>query len=328
MNLDRFAEQAVIGALLLEPERYADVREWLEAADFDGLAERQAYEAMQSLATNGDDITPAGVNRELSDGERGPTSADAPFLVSCMQACPVAARAAVYGRMVLETSIRRRVTSEATGLRQRAERATTSTELNRVFAGVDAVRRRVERLHERETKADRSFSPTPLNADDLVPLRRSPGPNDAVVERSAVLSLVDQPLALGRVSRWLERTDFSDPECSVVFGELQVMLGEGKPIDALTVAWRASRSGMSGPVVEALLDVQLKPTQPRPDATRAARLVLEQSVRGAVIDTTHALEESVQNVGATHDPTGEAYARLNSLWPNQRRLIRAGMSSA
>jgi replicative DNA helicase len=328
MNLDRSAEQAVIGALLLEPARFSEVSEWLEPDDFDGLAERQAYEAIRDITASGTPATPSTVSELLqSSGATRPGSADAPFLVSCMQACPVASRAAVYGRMVLDTSIRRRVSIQVAGLRHRAEQAVTTTDLNMVFARVDRVRRDVERLHLREAKADQSFSPTPLRADDLPPAPRTVRRFDVAIERTAVLALVDQPLALSRVTRWLERSDFSDPDCRLVYGELEMMLRERKPIDPLTVAWRTSRRTSTNAVVEALVDLQ-KSDRPRPDATSAARRVLEQSVRGVVIDATRALELSAEQVVPDVATTAEAYERLNALWRDQRRLIRAGLTSA
>src|SRR5680860_829532 len=125
--------------------------------------------------------------------DRPPNSADAPFLVSCMSTCPVAARTPVYGRMVLETSIRRRVSEQAAGLRYRAEQAVTSTDLNLVFARVDAVRRDVERLHVREARADGVASPSPLNVENLAPVPVPDGHRDANAERTAVMALVHQP---------------------------------------------------------------------------------------------------------------------------------------
>src|SRR5512145_2070184 len=105
MTPDRAAECSAIGALLLEPDRFADVREWLEPGDFHGTAERQAYEAICAVGTRGQALSPAAVDHELRDRRKSaPLVADGAYLVGCMQLCPTPALAAVYGRMVLEMS--------------------------------------------------------------------------------------------------------------------------------------------------------------------------------------------------------------------------------
>jgi replicative DNA helicase len=328
MELDRHAERAVIGALLLEPERFEEVREWLQADDFGGIASRQAYEVMQSLADAGRALTPSAVNERLvTESTTMRMGADAPFLVGCMQVCPAPSRVAFYGRMVLDSSIRRRISTHADGLRRRAEQTVTSRDLTLVFGLVDRVRRDVERLHTREAKASGAYAPSPLKVDELPVTRCATAGYDAGLERTAVLALVHQPLALPRVSTWLESSDFRDPESALVYRELLSMMAARKPVDALTVAWQVSRRMLGNRVVDALLDVQQSGPH-LPDATIAARRVLEQSVRCAVIDASAALENVAVNTAADVPATAEAHARLNRLWPKQRRLIKAGLTSA
>ena len=248
MTPDRAAERAVIGALLLEPERFADVREWLEPGDFYGTAEQQAYEAICTVGARGEVLSPAAVDRELRDRRTSaPLLADGAYLVGCMQLCPTPTRAAVYGRMVLEMSIRRRVVDQGTRLRQRAEKAATSHDLTLVFAQVDSVRRDVERLHQREAQAARSHSPTPLLAPNLDALRRRPAREDLSTERTAIHALVDQPSSLEVVTRWLAPSDFSDAECSGLYTEMTSLHEAKKPIDRVTLAWRAMRTGAQRP---------------------------------------------------------------------------------
>jgi replicative DNA helicase len=325
MSVDRAAEQAVIGAVLLEPTRFADVREWLQPDDFQGTAERQAYEAMCTLDERGQALSPSALNHELQARRRSvPLLADGAYLVGCMQLCPAPARAAVYGRMVLEMSIRRRVVDQGARLRQRAEKAVTSHDLNLVFARVDSARRDVERLHRREAQAARSHSPTPLLAEGLEPLRRRPHRDEVPAERSAIHALVDQPDALAVVTRWLASGDFSDVECSGLYAEMTALHEAKKPIDRITLAWRAMSVGLDGPVCDSLAtprDVAAVASDP----VRASREVLQQSVRAAVLSTADVLEDMTNAV--RNNATTVAYARLNNLWPQQRRLINAGMSS-
>ena len=325
MTPDRAAERAVIGALLLEPERFADVREWLEPGDFYGTAEQQAYQAICALGARGQTLSPAAVDHELRDRRTSaPLLADGAYLVGCMQLCPTQARAAVYGRMVLEMSIRRRVVDQGTRLRQRAEKAVTSHDLNLVFAQVDSVRRDVERLHQREAQSTRSHSPTPLLAPDLEALPRRASRQDVAAERNAIHALVDQPAALDVATRWLSPTDFSDAECSRLYGEMAALHEARSQIDRVTLAWRAMRVGLAGPVCESLVSPRDSATV-SPDPIRSSREVLHRSVRASVLSTADELEGMTSDVRG--NATSEAYGRLNSLWPQQRRLIEARLSN-
>ena len=325
MSLNRTAEQVVIGAILLQPRQFQEVREWLTPEDFEGTAERQAYQAICDLSETHEPVSPAAVERRLRlPHEYSPALADASFVVACMQRCPEPSRAPVYGRMVLELSIRRHVVERALGLRHRAGAASTADELNRVFAEVDSVRRDVERLHLREALAANSKSPTPLIAGELPPLLRTATGNEYQLEIRTVRTLADQPAALDTVTRWLKPGDFSHDTCAGLYGELQLMRAANNPIDPLTLAWRAERVGMRGPACAALL-ANASPDDAPADPVALSRRVLESSVQAAVLVTA----ESLQDLGKTsqQSATAVAYARLNNLWPQQRRLVRARLSS-
>jgi replicative DNA helicase len=235
MRLARAAERAVIGALLLEPARLADVHEWLRPDDFDGGAERQTYQAICHVTDRGEPLTPDLVDRQLREGKAdGPVLADGAFLIGTMDACPAPSRASVYGRMVLELSIRRHIAADIAGLRHKAEQASTSEQLNTVFAQIDGVQLGVKNLHLREALAAHTASVAPNWAGELKPLSRFPRYGERVVERQAVVALVDQPTALKTVARWLKPNDFSDDECAGLFSELTVLREANNPIDGIT----------------------------------------------------------------------------------------------
>jgi replicative DNA helicase len=322
VSVERAAEQAVIGALLLQPGRYAEVAEWLQVDDFDGTNERIAYGAIVELHTRGAQVTPDEVNRLVLEHQPRPLPpADGAFLVDCMQACPADERVAIYGRMVLESSVRRRIADHAAGLRQRAEQATTADDLNRVFFAVDTMRRDVEQLHRREARAHGALAPTPVTPPHLDPIPRDRRHRDSADERAAIRALVDQPAAMTRVSTWLNPDDFTDWDCRLVYAQLQGMHREHKPIDPLTVAWNAARVGLDPTAASALASGTQRDTPVHAEA--AARRVLQRSVQATLVATAQQLGRTL----AQHpqpNATGEAYARLNQLWPDQRRLIRSG----
>ena len=251
--------------------------------------------------------------------------ADGPYLIKAMQSCPDERRVAVYGRMVLELSIRRRVRAGAQRLRQQADAATDTLSLNPVFASVDGVRRGVEALHARETKAAQTHSVAPRVAGVLPPLTRFPSYEDGQVERQAIYALVDQPRALTEVSRWLRSGDFADEEAGRLYDELVALHETKSPIDPLTLAWRAQKAGIEGPVTNGLLEPRA-PVEASANPEAVARRVLEQSVRAAVIATSDEIERVTAD--GRVNTTSVAYARLNALWPQQRRLVKARFTAA
>ncbi|WP_243761188.1 DnaB-like helicase N-terminal domain-containing protein [Streptomyces sp. YIM 98790] len=123
------AEQAVLGAALLEPERVAGLSGWLEPDHFHHPMHQALYAALLKLHRDGhpgmtsaaDTATSLSwVNDAVTEAGqhvRGLTSAYAHSLV---RACPRPRHAPFYGRMVLEGAIHRRVTEHAIRLHQAA----------------------------------------------------------------------------------------------------------------------------------------------------------------------------------------------------------------
>jgi replicative DNA helicase len=326
MSLERAVERALVGALLLEPDQIDEVRAWLQLDDLAGTAERQAYAAIEALRDQGTAVTPQGVDATVrATVPTGTQLADGPFLITVMQETPYEDRAVVYGRMVLELSIRRRVADEATSLHQHAETASSSHDLNIVFGHVDQFRRGVEALHQRETLAAGAHSVTPASEAELPVLVRFPRHEHVLEEQRAILSLTEHPACLRHVTTWLRPNDFGDQECAALYGELLALRHAQNPIDRLTLAWRAAKVDIDGPLCRRLTSGETNGATVGEPA-RLAHRVLEQSVQAAVIATSESLEAAA--VDPRLNPTGVAYARLNALWPQQRRLVKARFVSA
>jgi replicative DNA helicase len=325
VTLNRAVERSAVGALLLEPSRLDDVRDWLELEDFDGTAERQAFGAILALQHDDQEISPQAVERRVrASVAQGTQLADAPYLLTVMRETPMADRAAVYGRMVLELSIRRRVAEGAVRLRQEAEHASSSGQLNQVFADVDSIRRSVEALHRRESRAAETHSVAPATDEQMLHLLRLPRHADLAAEEAAILTLVDRPAHILTVSRWLRPNDFGDDECGALFKEIVALREAHDPVDRLTVAWRAAKVGIDGPLCRALSSGRQDLT-PLAHPVACSRRVLEQSVKAALLATSDELESSAAD--ASVNPTTAAYTRLNALWPQQRRLVKAQVAS-
>jgi hypothetical protein len=325
MTLSRAVERSAIGAILLEPRHLDDVRDWLEVDDFDGTAERQAFGAILALHEDGEEATPQAVERRVrASVAQGTQLADGPYLVTVMRETPSPDRAAVYGRMVLELSIRRRVAEGGVRLRQHAENAFSSGHLNRVFADVDGIRRSVEALHLRESRAAQTHSVAPATDQHIQHLIRFPRHEELAAEQATILTLVDRPDHVLSVAKWLSPKDFGDDECGALFKELVALRESHDPVDRLTVAWRAAKVGIDGPLCRALSSGRQDVT-PMADPVACSRRVLEQSVKAAILATSEALQSSATD--ATVNPTTAAYTRLNALWPQQRRLVKAHVAS-
>ena len=185
------------------------------------------------------------------------------------------------------------------------------------------MRRGVELLHRRESEAAGILSVAPAIAGELDQLTFFPRSEYLPAEKDLIYSVVEQPSSLSLIGAWLRTGDFSDDECGALFGELTALHDARNPIDRLTLAWRAAKVGIQGPVTESLVTAVAEATHSL-EPVVAARRVLEQSVQSAVLATSEELDR------VSHDPgvnaTSLAYARLNNLWPQQRRLVRASLT--
>ncbi|WP_370617687.1 DnaB-like helicase N-terminal domain-containing protein [Mumia qirimensis] len=320
-------ERATLGAILLEAARYDELKEWLQPDDFEGLHERATYNAIDTVRIASEDgVTPDAVNAYLlahPDAVANP--ADGSFLADCMHQCPSPDRAVYYGRMVLELSIQRTVRRRAEMLGTRARNATTAVELNRVFAGVDSVRRTVEDLHQREARAAGAYSVAPLRSDDLPAIRPAPYLGEPDLERRVVRALIAQPTAIRHVTDWLSDDDFSDVHNRTVFANVVEMYEAKDPIDPVTVTWSLAQAGQVSAIADVMggppgtdRDAEAQAETDGMSAVPLAKRLLEVSVRARIIATSDDLERSAIRRPTT---TAEAHRRMLDLWPEQRRLI-------
>lgn len=126
MNPLMSAEQAVLGAALLDPEQLTHL-EWLAADHFYRPVHQALFAALRKLRNDGHPaLSAAGplplswvtdAVEEAGQHVRGLTAAYAHTLI---QACPRTEHAPVYGRMVLEGAIHRTVAKHAIRLHQAA----------------------------------------------------------------------------------------------------------------------------------------------------------------------------------------------------------------
>jgi len=109
----REAEEAVIGSVMINPEAYYDVAEFLQTEDYYIHRHRWIWEAFTKLHEQRTPIDILTVTEELDQlgylGEVGGTA----YLTSLITNVPTALHAAAYGHIVEENAIRRRMLEAA-----------------------------------------------------------------------------------------------------------------------------------------------------------------------------------------------------------------------
>ncbi|MFJ4123767.1 DnaB-like helicase N-terminal domain-containing protein [[Kitasatospora] papulosa] len=250
MNPLMSAEQAVLGAVLLDPEQLTHL-EWLAAGHFYRPVHQALFDALRKLRDDGHPALSADGPLPLSwvtdaVGEagqhvRGLTAAYAHTLI---QACPRTEHAPVYGRMVLEGAIHRTVAQHAIRLHQAARADAVQGEVEGALRTADALAGVLTDLARRWGTDPRPVQPTagPSAATDTLPPARSG--QVAEDERFLLAVLAEQPGAMGEVVAWLRPGDFADPANGQLYRCLGALHHRGEPIDRITLLWEAQRRGL------------------------------------------------------------------------------------
>ncbi|WP_030895764.1 DnaB-like helicase N-terminal domain-containing protein [Streptomyces sp. NRRL F-5053] len=251
------AEQAVLGAVLLEPRQLGRICGWLRPEHFYRPAHSALYAAMLTLREGGHPATKLApdaqvplawlndIRAEASTRTRGVTAA---YVHSLVSACPRPAHAPVYGRMVLEGAIHRSVTQHAIRLHQAAHAGTAHAGTAR--GGVAETLHHAQVLHD--ILADLAHrwgsQPRPVEPDTAFP-EPAPPASGQVIERALadeeflLGALIARPQQLARISGWLLPGDFTDPGHGQVYRSLGALRHRGEPVDELTVLWECQRRG-------------------------------------------------------------------------------------
>jgi replicative DNA helicase len=124
----REAEEAVIGAVMINPEAYYDVVPFLKADDFYIHRHRWVWEVFHRLHEQRVPIDMLTVTQELDKlGQLAEIGGPA-FLVGLIDSVPTSLHAEIYGRMVEEASIRRKMLAAANDIARLAYQQDASVE--------------------------------------------------------------------------------------------------------------------------------------------------------------------------------------------------------
>ncbi len=108
------AEQAVLGAILLEPSVLVSVNEHLKAEDFYRQAHQRLFQVMNDLAEKGEPVDLVTLTSELQDRKLLDEVGGVPYLTELASVVPTAANVEYYAKIVEEKAILRRLIRTAT----------------------------------------------------------------------------------------------------------------------------------------------------------------------------------------------------------------------
>jgi replicative DNA helicase len=108
------AEQAVLGAILIEPSVLISVNERLRPEDFYRQAHQRLFQVMNELAEKGEPVDLVTLTAELSDRKLLEEVGGVPYLNELAGVVPTAANAEYYAKIVEEKAILRRLIRTAT----------------------------------------------------------------------------------------------------------------------------------------------------------------------------------------------------------------------
>jgi replicative DNA helicase len=243
------AEQAVLGSVLLDPGQLSHL-DWLAPDHFYRPVHQALFAALRKLRNDGHPALAAGKSVPLSwvtDAVdeaglhvQGLTAAYAHTLIS---ACPRAAHAPVYGRMVLEGAIHRSVAAHAIRLRQAARADALQGEVEGALHYADVLTAVLSDLAQRWGTEPRPVAPAtpPATAPAPLPVRADRVAED---ERFLLAVLAERPSAMDEVVGWLRPGDFAEPAHGQLYRCLGALHHRGEPIDRITLLWEAQRRGL------------------------------------------------------------------------------------
>ena len=113
---NRQAEEAVLGAVLINAESYFDVAQFLQADDFYIVRNRWIWEAFTRLHERRQPIDYLTVISELEQQNQLAEAGGPAYIMALINQTPTSLHAEAYGRLIEQTSVRRRMLSAANEL--------------------------------------------------------------------------------------------------------------------------------------------------------------------------------------------------------------------
>ncbi|MFE7116506.1 DnaB-like helicase N-terminal domain-containing protein [Streptomyces sp. NPDC057654] len=248
------AEQALLGALLLEPQRRGEVT-GVVAESFSTTAHGAVFAAIRSLPAP-DPVEHARhptwlaqVFTAATDQARGLSAA---YLHRLVQVCPAPHHAPAYARMVEAEHARRRLRAAAQKLAHTSRDISLPRPVATALAEADALAAVVDDLAARFPPHAGSLPRTPE------PPRAAAREEAAAEEERLLLATTTAHPGSVEEMRWLAPGDFTHPLHAGLWQCLTALTGRGTaPVDPVTVLWEAQHRGLlnTGPEPRELLEI-------------------------------------------------------------------------
>lgn len=233
-------EQALLGALLLDPHRLGDVT-GVSAGSFSTAAHAALFAAISTLpppdpAEHAKNTT--WLNQVLAAGREQARGLTTSYLHTLIQVCPWPRHAPAYARMVEAEHARRRLRAAAEHLLQTVHDASLPHPVQ-VLAEADALAAVVDdiaaRFPPRAGVLPRTPPPPPVIAPDHA---------EAAEEEGLLLATATaHPVGIESV-RWLLPEDFTQPLHAGLWQCLTTLERRQEPVDPVTVLWEAQQRGL------------------------------------------------------------------------------------
>jgi replicative DNA helicase len=234
-------EQALLGALLLDPHRLGDVT-GIAAGSFCTAAHAALFAAISTLPPP--DPAEHAKNTKWLDqvlvtARKRARGLTASYLHTLIQVCPWPRHAPAYARMVEAEHARRRLRAAAEHLVQTVHDAslphpvqTVLTEADTLAAVVDDI---AARFPPRAGVPPRTPAPPPVPSSDYA---------EAVEEEQLLLATATAHPADIESVRWLVPENFIQPLHAGLWQCLTALARRRDPVDPVTVLWEAQQRGL------------------------------------------------------------------------------------
>jgi replicative DNA helicase len=146
---NREAEEAVLGSVLINPESYYDLAQFLQADDFYIIRNQWIWEAFNRLHNSRTPIDFLTVCEQLDQQNQLAESGGAAYIMSLINQTPTSLHAEAYGHMVQDNSIRRKMLSSANELAKLAYNREQS-----IDTILDEAEKSIFGISERRTRSD------------------------------------------------------------------------------------------------------------------------------------------------------------------------------
>ncbi|MGY4957904.1 DnaB-like helicase N-terminal domain-containing protein [Streptomyces nigrescens] len=253
-----YAEQALLGALLLEPHRL-DTIGHLEPHHFGNHAHGTLFTALLSVPApdpkqHAKDI--AWLNAVLTKAQPEAPGLTASYLHTLIQSCPRPQHATAYAGIIRADHARRTVREHADRLCQIATDATLPNPALTVLGQADALSLYLDELGTQFAPHPGSLPRTPLPS---APPRETG--EEALDEERLLLSTATAHSNEVKAMRWLQPGDFTHPLHAGLWQCLVALTRRGTPVDPVTVLWEAQHRGLlsTGAEPSELLDLLAGP---------------------------------------------------------------------